>query len=243
MKIVTLSELRAALLAQTTQTWMSVVSVTSPDMRANNDNGEPNPYRIGKGKNATLTLAKITKVNGTIGGKFAQMVTNRAAADVIRERLTAGLPPLDPDALAAAAAARYEQGESWHVPIRDADGEPTFLSVHRDDADDPEPERVYLRFVFKAKGVPDWVRVNDGTPVEYPDVAPWIRANRAPTNQDIERPVIIATYALSSIVEAAFGGERYRVADVLDGLPAGVRGRVLAVADDYIEGERRMHAL
>lgn len=231
---VSMAEFAQALLAQERQTFYSMVSATDPDMIATG-----NPYRIGKGRNAVTTIHKINKVHGSVGADFAQVIVNRAKADVIRERAAAGEAPLSPEALETEAQSRYERGESWHVPLRDANGKPTCLSVHRDDEGN-EGARMYLRFIFKAKGVPEWVRKDDGGVVAFDDVRAWIRPNRAPTNQDIEKPVLIATYALSSIVEASFGGVRYRVADTLASLSEGARATVLGISEDYSAQVRRM---
>jgi len=233
-KNVSMTEFAQALLAQERQTFFSMVSITDPDMVATG-----NPWRIGKGRNAVTTIHKINKVHGSIGADFAQVIVNRAKAEVIRARAETGEAPLSAEALEAEAQARYERGESWHVPLRDANGKPTMLSVHRDD-EGTEDARMYLRFIFKAKGVPEWVRKDDGGVVAFDDVRAWIRPNRAPTNQDIEKPVLIATYSLSSIVEASFGGVRYRVSDTLASLSEGVKATVLGISEDYSAQVRRM---
>jgi hypothetical protein len=242
MLTITLAELRNLFLAQKKQTLMSMVCVTYPSMRASDANGTPNPYRKGKGKAAIVTVSKILKVNGTVGGNFRQMVQNKAKAEIIGERIACGLPPLEADALATEAESRYVAGESWHTPIIDDDGEPTCLCVHKD-SEDHDTAAAYVRFVFRAKGEAEYVCNETATKVSSEALAPFLTPPSQYSNQHVERKTIIVTYALASVVEVAMGGQRYRISDTLAALGDDVASATLSVADEFLAASRTMETV
>ena len=239
MKLITRNELRTLLLAQTSPTIVSMVCITEPDMRATSKDGEQNPYRIGRGKAAVLTIGKVNKVNGSIAGRYERIVENRLEREIIAERMAANLPLLPPAELEAEIQARFLKGESWHRPIMAADG-PTCLSVNKKDADDDGS--AYVRFIFKAKGEAEYLRYADGATVEAEKVNPYLSERSDYGNQGLseENKVRFVVYAIENIVEIAIGGERYRIADNFTDRPAEMRQRIWSIAEQYLNGERRM---
>lgn len=239
MKLITRNELRTLLLAQTAATLVSMVCVTEPDMRATSKDGNANPYRIGKGKAAILTIGKVNKVNGSIAGRYERIVENRLEREIIAERMAEGLPPLPPAELEAEIQARFRKGESWHRPIMAADG-PTCLSVNKKDADDNGS--AYVRFIFKAKGEAEYLQYADGATVEADKVNPYLAERSDYGNQGLsdDNKVRFVVYAIENIVEIAINGERYRIADNFTDRPAEMRQRIWNIAEQYLSGDRRM---
>jgi hypothetical protein len=239
MRIITRNELRTLLLAQTAATIVSMVCVTPPDMRANSKDGEPNPYRVGKGKAAYLTVGKVNKVNGNIAGRYERIVENRLEREIISERMTANLPPLPKAELEAEIQARFIKGESWHRPIMADDG-PTCLSVNKKDQDDNGS--AYVRFIFKAKGEAEYLSLDDGATVESEKVYPYLSDTSNYSNQGLseENTVKFVVYSIENIVEIAIGGERYRIADNFTDRPTEMRQRIWDIAEEYLSGDRKM---
>jgi len=246
MKLISRKELIERLYNQTTQTIVSMVCVTEPDMRAKAiieavdiAVPQPNPYRSGKGKAAVSTISKVLKVNGKINDRYERVVTNKAKRMIIAEREAANLAPLSPEQLDAAAAAVPDFGESWHTPILDAEGKPTCLSVNRKT---PENGKVYIRFIFKAKREAQYVNNDNGATEPSENVYPFLSPSSDYSNQNLAEgdEVRFVVYDVANIAEIALGGERLRILDTLAEQSEGMRNKVWAIAEEYLEGERSM---
>lgn len=234
-KLITRNELTALLLATTAQTIVSMVCITEPKMRATG-----NPFRIGRGENAVLTIAKANKVNGTINPKYQQIVLNKHKREIEAERLANGLPTLSAAELDKAAEARPSFGTSWHTPVLNAEGQPTCISRK---AKNDTGER-YIRFVVKAAGAAEYLRYADGSNVPTEEIAPYLAPKSEYGNQNLgDDAVIFVVYDLANIVEIANGGERYRISDNFTDRPMEMRSRVWDMAEEYLEGERKMQAV
>jgi hypothetical protein len=231
--VVSLSDLRGILMGATAQTIVSVVALTEPFMRAKDAEGNPNPFRIGKGKTASMTIRKIVKINGLACPNYDRIVIGRNKRDIIAERIAAELPPLSEMELIAEAESRHAKGVSWHRPILDTEGRQTTLCCHKDAEDDAEAE-VYLRFMLLSKGKAEYRRIADASTVADDEVYPYLSASSSGNG--------FLTYALSSIAEIAIDGKRYRVAEnTAEG--SSLAQTVAAVADEYLEGLRRLSAV
>lgn len=217
----------------TAQTIVSIVAVTAPKMLAKDGEGNANPFRIGKGKSAELTISKIVKINGLACPNYDRIVINRNKRDIIAERMAANVAPLSDAELLAEAEIRHQKGESWHVPILDDEGNQTTLCRHKD-ADDDDDTAVYLRFMLLSKGEAEYRRNADGEIVAKDDVTPFLAASKGGNG--------FLTYSLASIAEIAIGGTRYRIAEnTAEG--SELAEAVTAVADEYLEGLRRLSAV
>lgn len=237
MKLITRNELQTLLLKQTRATIVSIIGVTPPDMRAKNAAGEPNPYRIGRGENARLTIGKVNKIQGRIGTDYDSEVTNQLTKEIEAERIANGLPTLNADELNAEIDRRFTPGTSWHRPMFDASGKPTVLSVHKKHG---ENGGFYLRYMPSAKGEAEYLRLDDGSTVDSEAVAPFLSPTSTYSNQGAEKPRIFLVYALENIVEIRINGERYRISDNFTDRPMEMRNRIWTIADEYVEGERTM---
>lgn len=242
MKVISRQELINRLSEQTEQTFVSMVCMTAPDMKAKNAEGEPNPYRIGKGKAAVSTIGKVTKVNGTVCGRYERIVTNKAKRNIIEQRAAANLPPLAPEQLDAAAAAVPDFGDSWHTAILDENGKPTCLSINKNN---PNNGKVYIRFIFKAKGEAEYVFEADGATEPSENVYPFLSPSSDYSNQNLADgdEVRFVVYDIDNIAEIAIGGERYRIIDNFADMTEGARNKVWGIAEQYLEGQRKMQTV
>lgn len=232
MKLITRRELQTILLSSVQQTMISMVCVTEPKMRA-----AGNPFRIGRGENAILTIGKVNKVNGTINPNYDRIVLNKHERDIEAERLAEGLAPLSAEELSAAAANRPEFGSSWHTPVLNPWGKVTCLSrkVKNDGGE------LYIRFVVRATGNAEYIRYEDGSVVPTDEVTPFLGPHSDYANQNLgDDAVIFVLYSLENIVEIAIGGQRYRISDNLTSRPMQMRNRVWDTADAYLEGQIKM---
>lgn len=241
MKFIRRNELRSLLMAQTTSAIISMVCITEPDMRAKNENGELNPFRIGKGKTAEIIIGKVNKVNGNIAGRYERIVENRLQREIIAERIEANQPPLSAEELEKEIQARFRKGESWHQPIMADDG-PTCLSINKKYAEDAANAPAYLRFIFKAAGTPEYLRYQNGETVGNDEVSPFLSERSDYSNQGLsdENKVRFVVYAIENIVEIAINGERYRILDNFADRPQEMRNRIWEIAEEYLSGERSM---
>jgi hypothetical protein len=156
-----------------------------------------------------LTITKINKSNGLIGGKtddtgnlYHRMVSNALRREIIEERIEANIEPLSEADMTVEIQSRFRRGSAWFRPILDAEGHPTALVVHKDSEDDGE---AYLRFIFKAKGQAEYLSLQDGTKVSDEAVEPFLAARSKPTNQGLSdgNEIMFVVYKLSSIIEIA----------------------------------------
>jgi hypothetical protein len=238
MKITTCQELRTMLLAQTTATIVSIVSVVEPELRAKNDDGEPNPFMAGTKLADGFTIAKTNKAMGRIDTDYNREVENQLKKEIIEERMEAQLPPLDPDEMETEISNRFRKGTSWHRPIMAANGRPTPLSVNKKNADDNGP--AYLRIIVSAEGDSEYIRYADGATVDNDSVKPFDQKVKPYSNQGTKEPRKIRTYKLENIVEIAINGERYRIADNFTSRPQAMRNRIWDIADEYLNKDRSM---
>lgn len=236
-KLITRSELRTLLLAQTGATIVSLVSVVEPDLRAKDDNGERNPFMAGLKLADGFTIAKTNKATGRIDTDYNNEVENQLRKEIIAERMAANLPPLPTNELEGEIQARFRKGESWHRPIMAANGRPTPLSVNKKDDDDGA---AYLRIIVSAEGDSEFLKYEDGATVPSENVIPFNQKKKPYSNQGTKEPRQIRTYGLENIVEFTMNGERYRVADNFLSRPTEMRHRIWNIAEEYLSGERSM---
>jgi hypothetical protein len=242
MKLIDRNSLIRLLSAATAQTFISVVSVTEPDMKAKNAEGDPNPYRIGKGKAAVFTISKVSKANGTANGDYEQQVINRAKQSIISDRLNAGLPPLPQAELSRIAAATPDFGTSWHAPFINENGERSALSINKKN---PNNGEFYVRFVFRSKGTAEFIDNANGATEPSENVYPFLSESSDYSNQNLPEgeQVRFVVYNVRSIVEIAIGGERYRIIDNFADMAEGTRNKVWDIAEQYLEGQRKMQTV
>ena len=235
IKLINVNELANILLNLSAQTMVSVVTMTQPDLKAKNKDGEPNPFKAGRTLKDGFTISKINKANGTINGDYDQMVINKVKKDIISERIAANQPPLTADELATQAAARPEFGTSWHTRKVEG-GRVTCLSVHKKDA-----SRLYLGFVYRSKGTSEYISL-DGTMVDAESVYPFLSEASDYSNQNTSEgnEVRYVVFALASILEIALNGERYRILDNFANKGETARNNAWQIAEAYLEGQKRM---
>jgi len=234
---ITISELRSILLGLRSTAIVSFVAATDPKFKAKAEDGRPNPYRIGKGATASSLVHKVVKYSGHANPDYDRMVVNEHARSIIAERIEANLPPLSAEGLQAAASERADFGTSWHRVVK-VDGRPTAIAVHKDAEDDGA---AYLRFVLKASGASEYVSKASGEAVDRNDVRCFESKPSSYANQNLgDDAKRFMLFALSGIIDAAIDGQRYRIVDNLAALSEAARQSVLSVADEYLQGERRM---
>lgn len=239
MKLITQAELARILLAVPSQTFISLVSVVEPDLKAKDANKNPNPFMLGRKLDDGFDLAKVNKASGSIEYDFDRMVRNRNKAAIIQERLDANLPPLSEDELFAEADARHRKGDTWYVRVQDGDRR-TCLVKNKKSVDDPNAS-LYLAFAYRSAGTPQYFSLS-GESVDYSRIEPFAPVRKAPQNQGLapEDTVQVVTFELSHIIEIAVGGQRYRLVDTLASMSENLRNRVWEIAEQYIGGELRM---
>jgi hypothetical protein len=237
--LITKSEFVNRMMAQTQQTMVSLVTITTPDMLAKSKDGTANPFRIGKGATAEITVGKVNKVNGTIMGRYERVVTNKAKKKVIAQRIAENLPPLSANELEVAAAAIPSFGESWHTPLRDNDGNPLCLSVNKRTPDDGN---IYLTFILKSKGKAEYLKLNDGTGISSDALSPFLKPPSEYKNQNLDEgeEVIYLAYNIDNIVEIALDSTRYRILDNFADRSQSLRNNAWQIANEYLEGERKL---
>lgn len=241
------TELQALLLEKAGAALNSMIWATEPDLYAKTQDeaARPNPYRIGKGKNAVCVITKVNKVNGIIGGDYDRMVERRNEKAIQTERANMGLEPLTGDALDKEIAERFRKGESWHRPVFNEQGKATCIRVNKNDpnGDNGEP---YVQFVYKAMGTPEYIFNEDGRTEPTDNVKPFVvvKQNKY-ANQGLAEgdEVAVVCPALESIIELAIDGERYRIADNFQMYPPETRRRLWDIAEEYASGERTMSAV
>lgn len=249
IKSVTRDELRAMLYGITTTTIVSLVSAVEPRCNAKDKDGNPNPYKAGRTMKDGLTITKVNKSNGLIGGKtdeignlYHRMVSNALRKTIIEERIEANEAPLSEEQLAAEIDERFKRGESWFRHLLHADGSPSALVVHKDDTDDGE---AYLRFIFRSKGTAEYLHLKNGSKLSSQQVEPFLQAQRAPKNQGLPEgeEIRFVVYSLASILEIALNGERYRITDNFDAMQPPCREIAVQIADEYLTEQRRLMAV
>lgn len=142
--------------------------------------------RARKTNNPYGRIWKRSKVNGMVGFHYDP--------GVIRRLLKEGK---DPEA--------FKRGESWHEPVMLGD-HLTPLCRHKSD-----PSRLYLRFMYLATiGEPDFFSDN-GTKLDYADVAQFLPASSEYKNQGLDNPLRFLVYSLESLESLTMCGEEYVV--------------------------------
>jgi hypothetical protein len=239
IKLVTQAELVNILLAVPSQTFISLVSVTEPDLKAKDANKNPNPYMLGRTLADGFDLAKVNKASGTIEYDFDRMVLNRNKKAIIEARIEQGLAPLDEAELTAVASARHEKGETWYQWVY-VDGRRTCLVKNKKAIDDPNA-KLYLGFVYRSVGSPQFFTLG-GEVVATELIRPFESVRKVAENQGLaaEDVVRVVTFELPHIIEIAVGGSRYRVSDTLTSMSQTLRHHVWDIAEQYIGGELRM---
>ena len=200
------AELIVRLSSATAQTIIGMSVEIEPKMLAKSIDGTPNPYRIGKGKDAEILVRKAQTVNGLAAPHYNRIVRNRNRKAIIAERIAANLPPLDADALDAEANARHSKGGVWFETIKTASGEDTTLCRN------PKTGEVYIRFVLLHKGKAEY-RTLDGSTVDAESVKPWLAQSSSYSNQGLAEgeEVIFLVYSMDSIRSISIDGERITV--------------------------------
>lgn len=238
MKLITRHELRTLLLSQTSATIVSIIGVTTPDMKAKNAEGDRNPFMAGLKLADGFTIGKVNKIQGRIGTDYNNEVENQLTKEIEAERMAENLPPFSKEELEAEIANRFRKGESWHRPIMAKNGKPTVLSVNKKDNGDDGS--AYLRYVPSAKGEADYLRLENGSTVDADRIIPFLPPPSKYANQGTEKPRVFLTYALESIIEIRINKEHYRISDNLTDLSMPMRNRVWEIAEEYFNGERKM---
>jgi hypothetical protein len=200
------AELIDRLSSATSQTIISMRVEIEPKMLAKSSEGVPNPYRIGKGKDAEILCRKSQTVNGLAAPHYNRIVRNRNRKAIIAERIAANLPPLETEALDAEANARHEKGGVWFETIKTANGEDTTLCRN------PKTGEVYIRFVLLHKSKAEY-RTIDGTTVDKETIAPWLAQSSSYSNQGLPEgeEVIFLIYKIDSLKSLSIDGERITV--------------------------------
>lgn len=171
----------------TSQTIIGLRTSITPKMLAKSIEGTPNPFRIGKGKDATFLIRKCQSLNGLACPNYQRLVMNRHTK--IGSEETPNF------------------GQSWHETVLNAEGEPTTLCRHKTTGE------LYLRFVPLHKGKAEYVSV-DGDSIPTESVTPFLQAPSSYANQNLpegeEIPYIVLK--IESIESISIDGDRYDIA-------------------------------
>lgn len=235
INLITKSELTEILMGVEHQTFISLISVTEPSLKAKDSNKNPNPFMLGEKLADGFDLVKVNKACGTVDFEFDRLVRNRNKSAIIAERLAEGLSPLTAEELDAQADARHRKGNTWYRYLTKADGQRSCVAVHKD-----HPSKVYLGFVYRSKGVAEYRHLNGDT-VPSEAVAPFAKIASGYQNQGLSEgdEVVVVVFALDSIIEIAINGRRYRLLDTLSEMSQNLRQNVWDLAEDYLHGHRR----
>ena len=170
----------------TSQTIIGLRTEIVPKMLAKSVDGEPNPWRVGKGKNAEFLVRKTQSLNGLACPNYQRLVLNR------HTKIESNESP--------------NFGQSWHETVTNEAGEPTTLCRHKTTGE------LYLRFVPLHKGQALYVGL-DGTPIPTESVEPYLAPASSYANQNLpegqEIPFIVLK--IESIRSISIGGERFEI--------------------------------
>ena len=171
----------------TSQTIIGLRTSVTPKMLAKSIEGVANPFRIGRGKDATFLIRKCQSLNGLACPNYQRLVVNRHAKVGSEET--------------------PNFGQSWHENVLNEAGEVTTLCRHKTTGE------LYLRFVPLHKGKAEYVSVGgDSIPTE--SVTPFLQAPSSYSNQNLPEGEEIAYIVLKieSIDSISIDGERYDIA-------------------------------
>ncbi len=143
--------------------------------------------RAKKTGNPFGTIRKETTVNGQLNFHYDNAVVNRLAKE--------GKGP-----------EVFEQGTSWHHPIKRADGSLTPFASKKGEA---EPSYIRFRLLQQIAG-PDFFDTL-GRPLAAEVVKPFLPKPSSYDNQGTEDPVIFLTYGLDAVRELTADGETLEV--------------------------------
>lgn len=177
-------ELIERLFKATSQTIIALRTSITPKMLAKSIDGTPNPFREGRGRDASFLIRKNQSLNGLACPNYQRLVVNRHA------KIGSDQTP--------------NFGQSWHETVVNADGEPTTLCRHKNTGE------LYLRFVPLHRGGAEYVSLaGDTIPAE--SVMPFLQPASSYSSQNLpegeEIPFIVLKIA--SIVQISIDGERF----------------------------------
>jgi hypothetical protein len=174
------------LFCATSQTIIAVRTMIVPKMLAKSIDGVPNPFRIGRGRDASFTIRKSQSLNGLACPNYQRLVLNRHVK--------------------VGSVEAPDFGESWHEVITDHAGRPTTLCRHKTTGE------AYMRFVPLHRGKPEFHTL-DGHAVPSDVVAPYLQASSSYANQNLpegeEIPFIVLKIA--SLQSISIDNERYEI--------------------------------
>jgi len=237
--MITRSELVAKLREVRGATIVSIFTATDPISSGMRKTG--NPFVRGRGAEANSTLRKVGKANGMLNSQYDAAVERRLTKDINETRAAENLPPLEGEALQAEIDSRFRRGESWWQPIMAADGKVTPLAANKKTPEDA----AYLTFVVRSEGGGELVGVEDGKAVDSELIADFMPEQRKYENQGLseEDKVRIRCYKIENVMQIMIGGERYIISDNVQQYVEPTRRTLYAICEEYMEGERTMHAV
>lgn len=164
---------------------IAIRSCVEPKMLAKSEDGTPNPYRIGKGKNATILVRKRQSLNGLGCPNYQRLVVNRHTK--------------------VGSDATPNFGQTWFEVV-ESNGKPTSLVRHKTTGE------LYIRFVPMHTGEAEYTTL-DGDAVAPEAIAPWLAERSSYSNQNLpegeEIPHIVLK--LESIESISIDGEVHSI--------------------------------
>jgi len=236
------SDLRDMLLKQNHSATVSFISITPPKMLAKSKDGTTNPFVIGTLKSKNFTFGRVRKQGGIIGADYDTMVENRNEKEIEAERAMNNLPPLSEKEMEEEIANRFRKGTGWWRYILDASGKPTVLAVNKNDARGDEGNAYLVFSLPTAISDTEEVSLKDGVSIPYEKIKPFMVTGSDYSNQGLsdENKVQIRTIELSNIIEIVINKNRYRIIDNFGDRPLSLRNRLWSLAEEFLNGTRKM---
>jgi hypothetical protein len=178
-------ELIERLMTFNAQGIIAIRSCVTPKMRAKSLDGLDNPFRMGRGKDATVLVRKRQSLNGLGCPNFQRLVNNRHVK--------------------VGSDATADFGHSWFVRVEN-NGKPTSLVRHKTTGE------LYIRFVPMHTGQAEYTTLT-GDVVSPEAIAPWLAPRSEYANQNLpdgeEIPHIVLK--LESIESISIDGEVHAI--------------------------------
>lgn len=215
-----LSELETRLEGQRGSTFGSFVAVTVPGMRAKSRDGDPNPFRTGKGANEVIHVRKIAQTAIQI---------NFSYENAVRKQITAGGG--NPDG--------WEKGSTWYRIETREDG--TLMPFAIGTSERTAGVRYLHARDLRSLGTPVYIDVRDGSRLTQEQVEPFLAGGGNYEKQrrhGVASVVKVKVWNLDGIRAMNIGGDQIQVSNTIDADDAAIIDAIATHLPDLRVGHR-----